>query len=137
MESRVFLSELEELINNTAEQAPNRGCLDCQNVVASTNCMFSKNLDNCYRCTHCNDCSNCAELSHSNFSDFSNNSAYLVHSRYCNASAYLTHCVGCSQCTYCFGCVGLMKKDFHILNVPYPRSEYFDIVNTLKKQLRL
>ena len=31
----------------------------------------------------------------------------------------------CTDCTYCYGCVGLAKKEFHILNVPYSRTEYF------------
>jgi hypothetical protein len=33
--------------------------------------------------------------------------------------------------------VGLAKKDFHILNVKYTRSEYFRIVEALKAELGL
>ena len=43
--------------------------------------------------------------------------------------------VGCSDCTYCFGCVGLVGKDFHILNEPYGRTEYFAMVSTLSRDL--
>jgi hypothetical protein len=41
----------------------------------------------------------------------------------------------CSECSYCFGCVGLAKKDFHVLNVKYTRSEYFRIVRALEEEL--
>jgi hypothetical protein len=43
--------------------------------------------------------------------------------------------VACADCTYCFGCVGLVKKEFHILNVPYPRTQYFEIVKRLTAEL--
>ena len=39
------------------------------------------------------------------------------------------------DCNYCFGCVGLSKKDFHILNVPFPRTEYFKQVKRLREAL--
>ena len=42
-------------------------------------------------------------------------------------SAYLVLSRNLSDCNYCFGCVGLSKKDFHILNVAFPRKEYFEI----------
>jgi hypothetical protein len=42
-----------------------------------------------------------------------------------------------SECNYCFGCVGLAKKDFHILNVGFSRTEYFEISARLRKELGL
>jgi hypothetical protein len=53
------------------------------------------------------------------------------------SSAYLVRSVGCTGCTYCFGCVGLARKDFHILNVPYSRQDYFAITAKLAQQVRL
>jgi hypothetical protein len=58
-----------------------------------------------------------------------------VQSESCTGSAYLVLCRNLSDCTYCFGCVGISKKDFHILNVPFPRTEYFKIVGRLRKEL--
>jgi hypothetical protein len=55
----------------------------------------------------------------------------------CIGSAYLVRCVGVSGCTYCFGCVGIAKRDFHILNEPYERQEYFALVAKLSRELRL
>ena len=46
-------------------------------------------------------------------------------------------CIDCNGCTYCFGCVGLSKKDFHILNEPYERQEYFAKVSELRRALRI
>ncbi|AKF85427.1 hypothetical protein MFUL124B02_12280 [Myxococcus fulvus 124B02] len=46
-------------------------------------------------------------------------------------------CRNLQDCNYCFGCVGLAKKDFHILNVPFPRTEYFKVVGKLRKELGL
>jgi hypothetical protein len=60
-----------------------------------------------------------------------------VQSENCTQSAYLVLCRNLSDCTYCFGCVGLQRKDFHILNVPFDRKEYFKIVGRLKKELGL
>jgi hypothetical protein len=36
---------------------------------------------------------------------------------------------------YCFGCAGLSGKEFHILNEPYPKSEYFIITQKLMREL--
>jgi len=40
-------------------------------------------------------------------------------------------CSFCTDCNYCYGCVGLSKKEFHILNQPYTRSEYFALIKSL------
>jgi hypothetical protein len=60
-----------------------------------------------------------------------------VQSENCTSSAYVVLSRNLQDCNYCFGCVGLAKKDFHILNVPFPRTEYFKVVGRLKKELGL
>jgi hypothetical protein len=62
----------------------------------------------------CHDCSHCED------------------SEACTGSAYLVQCSSCIDCTYCYGCVGLTKKEFHILNVGYSRTEYFALLKTLR-----
>jgi hypothetical protein len=52
-------------------------------------------------------------------------------------SSYLVRSVALSDCTYCFGCVGLSHKDFHVLNEPYGRTEYFDVTRRLAEELGL
>ena len=61
--------------------------------------------------------------------------AYCVQCENCTGSAYLILCRSLQDCNYCFGCVGLSKKDFHILNVPFSRTEYFKVTNRLRKEL--
>jgi hypothetical protein len=60
-----------------------------------------------------------------------------VASHDCTSSDYLVRCAAMSNCSYCFGCVGLSGKDFHILNEPYERQDYFRITAELTRQLRL
>jgi len=64
-----------------------------------------------------------------------NSCAYCVKSEACSGSNYLVMCRNLSDCNYCFGCVGLSKKDFHILNQGYSRTEYFKVVARLRKEL--
>jgi len=46
----------------------------------------------------------------------------------CNSSQYLDQCYNCSDC---FGCIGLKRKQFCILNKPYPREEYIKLKDKL------
>ncbi|OGQ90284.1 MAG: hypothetical protein A2289_20225 [Deltaproteobacteria bacterium RIFOXYA12_FULL_58_15] len=130
-----FLAEFQGLARRYEDDAPSTGCINSTNVMSCAACMFSENLRNCYKCTHCKDSSNCSNLSHSSGCQSCHASAYLTDSRFCTGSAYLVNCVSCSDCTYCLGCVGLVKKDFHVLNVPYSRKEYFATLKQLKREL--
>ena len=130
-----FLSDLGRLEGQLKQTIPSVGCISSTDMHASSRCMFSKDLDNCYRCTHCQSCANSTSLTHSSGCEACHASAYLQNSKYCTGGAYLIHCTACTDCTYCVGCVGLTKKDFHILNVPYSRTEYFKALNQLKREL--
>jgi hypothetical protein len=44
-------------------------------------------------------------------------------------------CRNLSDCNYCFGCIGLSRKDFHVLNRPLSRTEYFQVVEKLRREL--
>jgi hypothetical protein len=60
-----------------------------------------------------------------------------VQSENCTSSAYVFLSQNLSDCNYCLGCVGLSKKDFYVLNVAFPRTEYFKIYGRLRKELGL
>jgi hypothetical protein len=47
----------------------------------------------------------------------------------------LEYCAECMSCSDCFACVGLRKKQYHILNKPYPKEEYFKMVEKIKKHM--
>lgn len=100
-------------------------------------CLFSSKLVNCYRSTHSTACQECTYITHCHSCQYCHHSSNCVSSDHCSHSAYLVLCSWCSECTYCFGCVGLHKKDFHILNVRYPRDQYFAITKRLRRELGL
>jgi hypothetical protein len=89
------------------------GCRNCYRLTHCQDCEATTGSGHCLRCVGCHDCSHCEDA--------------LA----CTRSAYLLRCSFCAECNYCLGCVGLEKKEFHILNQPYTRSEYFAIVKGL------
>ncbi len=136
MDKRTFLAELGQL-----QRARNgRGTPDCFNSEGCDNCshcMFCSDCRNCHRCnyaersvgcTHCTKLSDCEDC---------HQSSQLAECVRCVDSHYLVKCVDCAECTYCFGCVGLVRKEFHILNEPYDRKTYFQIVKALQRDFGL
>jgi len=101
-----------------------------------TSCMFCTRCESCYRCTHCTACTQCSNCTHCVECTGCHQSAYCTKSDRCVGSKYLELCDSCSDCTYCFACVGLAKKDFHILNEPYDKRTYFDVVAKLRKLMK-
>jgi hypothetical protein len=99
--------------------------------------MFCKGCEECYRCTHSSGCRTSSHLTHCVECSGCHDCAYCLRSENCTRSSYLVLSRSCSECTYCFGCVGLAKKDFHVLNVPHGRTEYFRVVDGLRRELGL
>lgn len=96
-------------------------CRDSESLTRSSYCVRSKRLTDC---SHCHDAQNLIGCHHCQLSED------------CSSSSYLVRCVGLSGCSYCFGCVGLSGKDFHILNEPYERAEYFKLTQALLRELK-
>jgi hypothetical protein len=132
---REFLEAFQRLAKNVAADPGNPGSYACEGCERCANCMFCRDCDSCYQCTHCTRCHLCNNCSHCVECKQCHHCAYCVQSENCTGSAYVVLCRQLSDCTYCFGCVGLSKKDFHILNVPFPRAEYFKVVARLKSEL--
>jgi hypothetical protein len=137
VEIRDFESELQRLERQHLSGRSNPGSFECHGCELCAACMFSSGCVGCYRSTHCRDCRSCTHCSHSASCESCHGCAYCHDCRACTGSAYLVRSVSCSDCTYCFGCVGLVKKEFHILNLPYTRQDYFEIVKRLSAELRL
>jgi len=134
---REFQELLGQLARDFSSDAGNPGSYACTGCERCANCMFCKDCDSCYQCTHCTQCQLCNNCSHCLESKGCHACAYCVRSENCTGSAYLYLCQNLSDSNYCFGCVGLSKKDFYILNVPFPRTEYFQVFNRLKRELGL
>ncbi len=132
---REFLEQFGKLTKSFSTDPGNPGSYACEGCQRCANCMFCKDCDSCYQCTHCTRCELCNNCSHCVDSKSCHACAYCVQCENCTNSAYLVLCRNLSDCNYCFGSVGLSKKDFHILNVPFPRTEYFRVVGKLRKEL--
>jgi hypothetical protein len=135
MTRRQFETEHQRLLREFGEAADNPGSFSCQGCRQCANCMFCVDCQGCYRCTHCTRCQDCSHCTHAEDCRTCHGCAYCVRSSNCSGSSYLTMCHSCSDCTYCFGCVGLQKKDFHILNVQYGKTEYFRILKALREEM--
>ncbi len=126
---RAFLA-LKSAHQGAAENLQGFALKDCRHC---SSCMFCTGCDACYRCTHCVGCVQSSNCTHCVDCTGCHHSAYCKDSLRCVGSKYLEHCESCADCTYCFGCVGLAKKEFHILNKPYDKRTYFDVVAKLRK----
>ncbi|HSN90423.1 MAG TPA: caib/baif family protein [Anaeromyxobacteraceae bacterium] len=137
MSRRQFEQELQRLMREFAQGEENPGSVSCTDCRQCVSCMFCRDCEECYRCTHSVGCRSSSHLTHCTGCTGCHDCAYCEQSENCTRSSYLVLSRSCSECTYCFGCVGLAKKDFHVLNVKYGRTEYFRIVAGLRKELGL
>ncbi|MBU8899492.1 caib/baif family protein [Corallococcus sp. M34] len=135
LNKREFLDQFQKLSKQYAQDPGNPGSYACEGCQRCANCMFCKDCDSCHQCTHCTRCELCNNCSHCVDCKSCHASAYCQQSENCTHSAYLVLCRNMQDSNYCFGCVGLSKKDFHILNVPFPRTEYFKVVARLRKEM--
>ena len=132
---REFLARYEALRKAHAGSTENINSFNCTDCRHCANCMFCKGCETCYRCNYCEGCTDCSNCNQCRGCTNCHTCNHCVDCEACVGSAYLVLCSNCSDCSYCFGCVGLQKQDFSILNVPYPRTEYFRIVERLKREL--
>jgi len=132
-----FVAELSRLQREHESSDGNVNCIGSHGCSQSVNCMFCNDCERCYKSTHSNRCKDSSFLTHCHDCQSCYSSAYCESSAHCINSNYLVNCTSCTECTYCFGCVGLERKDFHILNKPYGRQEYFKMVLGLRRELGL
>ena len=124
-------------LSSSLSHKDNQGSVECERCLACTKCTFCRDSENLLGCHYCTRCKSCTECSHCQTSTRLIGCHHCIDAQDCMHSRYLVRCVGLSNCNYCFGCVGLRSKDFHILNEPHSRSDYFAITSELRLQLRL
>lgn len=132
-----FERRFRELVAEQAKTTENIGCLACVRCERCADSTFLEDCRNVVRSNYCKSCTDCTECSHSTDCKRCLACSHCEGCERCTSSAYLVRCIACSGCTYCFGCVGLSKKDFHILNEPYDRQEWFRIVTDLRRAMRI
>jgi hypothetical protein len=135
MDKNEFTHTLTELTRQYDDGGGNVACTGSTKLERCTHCLFCHSLVNCYHCTHTVDSRESSFCVHAAECTYCHHCSYCTRCDHTTQSAYLIGCSWCSECTYCFGCVGLYKKDFHILNKPYARKEYFEIVQKLGRDL--
>jgi len=136
LDAREFERSLADLKANYTRGAENPQGFQLKDCRSCSACMFCSHCEDCYHCTHCERSTQCSNCTHCKDCEGCHMSAYCTGSSRCVSSKYLEKCEACADCTYCFGCVGLSKKDFHILNEPYDKKTYFELVAKLRKVLR-
>lgn len=137
LDARSFEGRYRELISDFSRSRGNTACIECEGCQGCSTSTFCKDSERLLRCHFCVRCQACTDSTHSRSSRGLNGCQHCSECENCSSSSYLVRCVGLSGCNYCFGCVGLANKDFHILNEPYGRKEYFAITSRLFQELRL
>lgn len=135
MTAAEFEERLRELARSHASSQENVGCVGCERSEGCRDSTFLVDCKNLLRSHYCVRCTDCVDCVHTVDSSGCIRCSHCERCERCVDSAYLVLSVDCVGCTYCFGCVGLSNKDFHILNEPYERDEYFAKVAELRRAL--
>ena len=135
LSTTAFEAKYRELVASLGSRKDNEGCVECIACRSCTQCTFCRDSERMVRCHYCVRCALCIDSSHCRSSKSLTGCNHCNEAEACTQSSYLVLCVAMSQCTYCFGCAGLSGKDFHILNEPYGRTEYFAMLKRLSSQL--
>ncbi len=138
--ARLSATEFESQFRQLSQQLDagiNQQCVECVRCVACTRSTFCQQSERLVGCHYCVACRACTECSHCRGCQRLVRCTHCVDCNDCTTSSYLVRCIAVSNCTYCFGCVGLSDKDFHILNQPYSRQDYFEITAELTRGLRM
>lgn len=134
---REFERALQELTREVEGAGTNPGSYRSESSARCYECMFTTDSTDCFKCTYCQKCQGCTDCTHCHGCTNCHDSKYGVESVNCHHCSYVIRSHNCYGCVFCFGCVGLVKKEFHILNRPFPRKDYFRLVEELKQALGL
>ena len=135
MDATEFAQRFRQLVRDHQRDEGNHGCVSVEHCTRCRDCTFCRHSVDLLRSHYCIECERCVDCAHCRGSQDLLSCMHTTASRRCSQSAYLERCVDCRDCHYCFGCVGLSGRDFHILNEPYERSEYFKITAALSRAL--
>lgn len=109
----------------------NQSCVSCVQCTGCVECQFCSDSQSLTRCTFNKHCKSNVDCSHCERTTFSIGCTHAYECDNCSDSQYIERSIDLKGCSYCFGCVALRSKEFHILNQPYKRDEYFLIVRSL------
>lgn len=132
-----FEAALRRLREACEARTENERCVECHGCTACTDSTFCRGSRSLSRSHYCIDSERLTDCTHCRLSKDLSGCNHCVASERCRDSSYLYRSVGLIGCSYCFGCVDLVQKDFHILNRPYERRDYFALTARLARELGL
>lgn len=110
-----------------------KNCFMCFNVEKCEDSAYLYDemyeIKDCFDCTHIHRSQLCYNL-------MSADQCYNV-----DSSWWMANCRDCvfgicnNGCSNCFGCVNIKRREFHILNQPYSKEDYFKKVAEIKDDL--
>lgn len=127
-----FEAALRKLSSEFSKGKENPGSYNSERCERCVDCMFTTQSSDCYKCTYCDRCSFTTGCTHCSECDHVHDSSYCIRSSHLTKCSYVVLSESCHECVFCFGCVGLVKKEFHILNQPFRRDEYFRLLESLE-----
>lgn len=130
-----FEARFRELVSSIGSSTRNDRCVECAGCRACVDSTFCRDSERLCRCHYCVRSSLCTDCSHCRGCRSLVACHHCIDTESSVRSSYLVRSVAMTDCTYCFGCVGLSGKDFHLLNEPYGRSEYFELTRRLSREL--
>lgn len=137
LQKREFERALQTLLQTYGRDNDNPTSYQSDSSQRCHACMFTTQSQDCFHCTYCHQCKECSDCTHCTRSTNCTQSSYCTDAHHCIKSSYMLMSQHCYECVFCFGCVGLVKKEFHILNQPFPRKVYFELVAQLKEAFGL
>lgn len=145
---REIMAKLEPLLFSVPRCATygknNENCFG-ENIFNCKNTYWgfdSKGLQDCLYAFHDDDSKNLVDCSHLGWSEQCYeimSGGNLTNCMFCFGSWYsndLAYCELVYNSHDCFGCVGLKRKEFHILNQPYSKEEYFKEIARIKEEMK-
>jgi len=152
LKSGVAVDQLKkEFWQHIRQDAVHRQDYNLQAINSSGN--FLNNDRNCYQCYYIEDSENCRCCFRGRSKEmidsmgildcekgalevqvsYDYNNLCCLYSNNCRFSSYLDVC---EECEYCFGCVGLRKKQYCILNKQYSETEYKELLEKIKNNMK-
>lgn len=131
-----FERRLRELTRRSDSHSSSN-CVECHDCVGCSHCTFCRDGERLSGCHYCVACKSCVDCSHCRGCERLLGCQHCIESQDCSRSKYVVLSSALSNCAYCFGCVGLSHKEFHILNQPFPKTEYFELTARLAQELDL
>ncbi len=122
--------QTEDCIGDNLSQC--KGCYQCYDGFANEDCCYNIECNGNTDSADLTVCFEAEQCYQSIQAPLNYNCNFLLHTDACNDSEF---CAYSKNLKNCFGCVYLNHKEYHILNQPYSKEDYFKRVAEIKAEL--